>query len=255
MQPTGNRMLDALDETDRQTILKSSTQLSLPIRTPLFHAESRPLQLYFLTGGAASLVINTREGSSVEVGMVGSDGLVGAESLLGPALTEAECFMQISGEGYAISRTVLKELSDRSEGFRSLVLDFVQSQLSISRQLACCNRVHEAESRLARWLLMASDIAKTSELHLTQEFLSEMLGTRRTTVVLVAGGLQKAEIIAYKRGKVKILKRDLLVEHACSCYAAVKRLGVPTDRTEHSHVRTNSYQIHAEHSDGFRNTR
>jgi CRP-like cAMP-binding protein len=107
--------------------------------------------------------------------------------------------------------------------FRRIVLAFVQEQMIIASQTAGCNKLHEAEPRLARWMLMVSDRIQSETLGLKQEFIAQMLGTQRSTVVLVAGQLQQAGMIAYSRGVVRIVDRPRLEKRACECYAVTKR--------------------------------
>jgi CRP-like cAMP-binding protein len=118
----------------------------------------------------------------------------------------------------------MRTIFDDSAEARERILQFLQGQMQISSQLSACNKLHEAEARLARWLLMASDRAQTEKLNLTQEFLAEMLGSQRTTVALVAGTLQRAGFIDYSRGRVRILDRDGLVSAACDCYGVTEKI-------------------------------
>jgi CRP-like cAMP-binding protein len=152
--------------------------------------------------------------------------------LLGPALIQTNCFMQIAGTGLRMRFKDFEQLFQRDEAVRRPVLRYVQFQNLVLSQIAACNRLHEVEERLARWLLMVSDRIGDSELRLTQEFLSQMLGARRSTVTLVAGTLQRGGLIEYSRGDVKILDRDKLESAACECYRitqdALKRLMQPT---------------------------
>ena len=151
--------------------------------------------------------------------------MVGNVALLGPSLASTVCFVQLAGTGYQIRFADLQKVLSRSlEDVRTRVLENAQMQALTTNQLAACNKLHEAEARLARWLLMVRDRVQDDFLPLTQEFLAEMLGTRRTTVALAAGVLQRAGMIKYSRGKVQILAVDALEEAACDCYVVTKRL-------------------------------
>ena len=156
--------------------------------------------------------------------MIGTEGMVGGGALMGPAPTEADAYMQIPGAGLRVPLKALRTLFTENEEFRIRVLQFQQSQINIASQLSACNKLHEAEARLARWLLMTSDRAKTDVLTLTQEFLSQMLGTQRTTVALVAGVLQRSGYIDYRRGTVHIRDREGLSAIACGCYAITRNI-------------------------------
>ncbi len=218
MPTTGNRLLDTLSSSLSASIQSASKAVDLPIRTSLAVAGEAPDFLYLLTRGAASSVVQMAEGGSAEVGMVGNEGLVGAHALLGPAVTHSDTFMQLGGSGLRVPAKFMRELFTESSELRTYILQFMQAQLTVTAQLSACNRLHEAEARLARWLLTASDLCQSDKLGLTQEFLAQMLGSQRTTVALVAGALQRMGYIDYSRGTVRILNRAGLVTAACDCY-------------------------------------
>ncbi len=132
--------------------------------------------------------------------------------------------MQLDGTALRIPLQELRKVFRSSEEVRSRILEFVQEQALSVSQVAGCNRLHEAEARLARWLLMARDRTQSDLLHFTQEFLAMMLGAQRTTVTMVAGGLQRSGLIEYHRGQVKILDRQNLEDAACDCYQITKNL-------------------------------
>jgi CRP-like cAMP-binding protein len=132
--------------------------------------------------------------------------------------------MQLAGTGYRIPLADLHEAFLDSAEIRARILEFVQEQALSLSQLAACHRLHDAEERLSRWLLMVKDRVNSDVIDLTQEFLAEMLGSRRTTVTLAAGVLQRSGLIEYTRGRVRILDRDKLEQAACDCYQVVKAL-------------------------------
>jgi CRP-like cAMP-binding protein len=219
-----NLLLASLSESSQNLILKQSVEMALPLRTSLHKAEEAPDYAYFITSGFASVVASSPDGDTAEVGIVGREGLVGAFHLLGPAKTPTECFIQLAGTGLRIRMADLRQIFHSSPEINARVLEFVQSQGLTLGQIAGCHRFHEAEERLARWLLMAQDRAQSDVLHLTQEFLAMMLGARRTTVTMIAGAMQRSGLIEYNRGIVKIPERTKLVEAACDCYPVVKGL-------------------------------
>jgi hypothetical protein len=141
--------------------------------------------------------------------------------------------MQLEGKGLRIPFSQLKQLYRTSEEIRDRLLEFVQEQALTVNQIAGCNRLHEAEERLARWLLMAQDRTQSDILNFTQEFLAMMLGARRTTVTLIAGSLQRANLIEYSRGRVKILNRENLESAACDCYKITQDLLANLYRHQH----------------------
>jgi CRP-like cAMP-binding protein len=182
-----------------------------------------PCHAYFLSSGFASVVVAFADGESAEVGLIGNEGVVGAYQLLGRSAVATTCFMQVAGAGWSIPFADLRREFAESEEVRTAVLEFVQGQTTTLAQVAACNKLHEAEARLARWLLMAQDRVGVDTLPLTQELLAQMLGTRRTTVALVAGTMERAGLIEWGRGKVHIVNREKLEAAACDCYLVVKR--------------------------------
>ncbi len=219
-----NRLLAALSPPARESLLSASTPVSLPLRTSLYEAEATPQHAFFLTSGIASVVTTMPDGATAEVGLVGYEGLVGSLHLLGPAPISTSCFIQLEATALRIPFSHLQRAFRASEEIRDRALEFVQNQTSSLAQLAACQRLHEAEERLARWLLMAQDRTQSDVLYFTQEFLAMMLGARRTTVTLVAGSLQRSGLIEYQRGRVKILNRANLEAAACECYQVTGQL-------------------------------
>jgi CRP-like cAMP-binding protein len=219
-----NLLLSALSAKSRQRLLAHCVDLPLPVRTSLYKADQVPAFAYFITSGMASVVANSTDGGTAEVAVIGNEGIVGILHLLGPAPVSTESFMQLDGTGLRMPLIELRRAFRSSEEIRDRILECVQEQsLSVS-QIAGCNRLHESEARLARWLLMAQDRTQSDVLNFTQEFLAMMLGAQRTTVTMVAGGLQRSGLIEYRRGRVKILSRENLEEAACDCYQITKKL-------------------------------
>jgi CRP-like cAMP-binding protein len=221
-----NLFLSGLSPTARELLLSFSTQVELPLKTSLYEAEQTPAHAYFITSGIASVVTAMPDGGTAEVGLIGSEGLVGSFHLLGPGRVSTDCFIQLEATAFRIPLGRLLQVFRSSEEIRDRVLEFVQSQAVSLSQLAGCHRLHEAEERLARWLLMARDRVQSDDLYFTQEFLAMMLGSRRTTVTAVAGELQRKGLIEYRRGHVKILNREALETAACDCYPIIKKLYV-----------------------------
>ncbi len=213
-----NLLLSLLPLEQRSMLMRSLEPVALPLRAVLFEPERAPYHVHFITSGLASIVTYMKEGEAAEVGLIGREGLPEALHLLGPALIQTNCFMQIAGTGLRMRFKDFEQLFQRDKAVRRPVLRYVQFQNLVLSQIAACNRLHEVEERLARWLLMVSDRIGDSELRLTQEFLSQMLGARRSTVTLVAGTLQRSGLIEYSRGHVQILDRAKLESAACECY-------------------------------------
>lgn len=215
---TGNLLLDALSPELRQTVTKLSRLMDLPLNTLLHEQGEKPVYVYFLCSGVASVVVTMAEGGTAEVGLIGREGMVGAMQLLGPTPTPAQSFMQMEGTAMRVRFDELRDLFLTSSELRNRILEFVQQQNVTLEQIAACNKLHEAEQRLARWLLMSRDRTDDDTMIMTQEFMADMLGTRRTTVTLVASSLQERGLISYRRGKVTIVSRANLEKAACDCY-------------------------------------
>ena len=222
--PRTNLLLDSLSEESRSRILKVATRMLLPVRTSLQAQEEQPRYMYFLDAGVSSVVVNLEEGGTAETSLIGREGVSSPLALLGSSLSPTECFMQVGGSGYRIPFEDLRRFFLESEEIRSRILECIQQQAMTTSQLAACNKLHDAEARLARWMLMIVDRTGETTFQLTQEFLAQMLGTRRTTVALVAGTLQRAGFVEYSRGKVNILSRENLETVACDCYTVTRRL-------------------------------
>ena len=218
-----NALLDSFLPAEKAEIVAVLEPVPLPSGSPLFEAGERPRYVHFLTAGMASIVSPMSDGSSVEVGVVGREGMPEALHLLGPGYGQTRCYMQVPGSGFRMS---FKDFQERFFHNRTarLVMRYAQYQSNLLSQIAACNRLHEAEERLARWLLMVQDRIGSSDLTLTQEFLGIMLGSRRSTVTLMAGALQRSGFITYHRGRIKILDTESLENVTCECYAITKKL-------------------------------
>jgi CRP-like cAMP-binding protein len=223
-QEVNNLFLMSLSSSARERLLSASTKVELPLKAALYEADETPRYAYFITSGIASVVTAMQDGGTAEVGLIGQEGLVGSFHLLGPARATTDCFIQLEATALKIPLRQLEMEFRTSEEIRDRVLEYVQNQALSLGQLAGCHRLHEAEERLARWLLMAQDRVQSDDLNFTQEFLAMMLGSRRTTVTAVAGELHRKGLIEYRRGRVTILDRQRLENVACDCYQIIKGL-------------------------------
>lgn len=216
-------MLDAFSPALRSAIAGVAEPVSLPQSLHLATVEELQPYLYFITKGLCSMVISMQDGRTAEVAMCGKDGLIGSLSLFGPQCCSATAIMQMAGKGLRIPRRAAETWFAQSAEFRCRVLTWAQMAWNVSLQTSACGLLHDAESRLARWLLMSSDRTESNRLYLTQEFLAEMLGTQRTTVATVASNLKRKGLIEYVRGNVTILNRPGLTDAACECYQVARR--------------------------------
>ena len=220
--PYKNQILAALPPQELASLRPLLSAVDLPLRKSLQTAKREERYAYFLEDGMASIVSTMANGSSVEVGAVGRDGLVGISSLLGANKSHLDTFVQIAGSGFRIDAKRLTKAFEQPGTLRVLLQRYIQNQLLCARQYTACNRLHSAEQRLARWLLTCQDIIGSDELALKQEFLGQMLGIRRITVTVTAGALQNKGLIRYIRGRLKIENRAGLEEIACECYQITK---------------------------------
>jgi CRP-like cAMP-binding protein len=219
-----NLIIDSLPEPLRSSLLARLEPVFLPVGTSLSSPGQTPAFAHFMTSGLASVVTFMSDGSGAEVGLVGLEGLVEAIHLLGPALAPTTAFIQSEGTALRMPFAELQQLLFQDDHLSRRVLECVQGQGFVLSQLAACHGLHEIEERLARWLLMVQDRLGTNRFDLTQEFLAEMLGARRTSVTLAAGTLQRSGLISYSRGRIHIVNREGLQSVACECYPIVRDL-------------------------------
>jgi CRP-like cAMP-binding protein len=217
-----NRILAALPKSDLDRLNGQLKLIQFKQHDSLSQAGEESRFAYFLEDGMASVVSELKGGGTVEVGLVGREGLVNLPGVTGTGSMPFHSFIQIAGQGYRIKTEVVASLFQRSAIFREKVLNLLHAQLVQTAQTAACNRRHEVTERLARWLLSCRDRGDSDDVRLTQEFLGQMLGAPRTTVTLAAMKLQNAELIEYSRGSVRILNQRRLEKAACECYCVIR---------------------------------
>jgi CRP-like cAMP-binding protein len=178
--------------------------------------------VYFPHSAVVSLVTRLEDGGGVEAAMVGRDGIVNGTSALDGKLSLHQCVVQIAGATSAIAPDVLRSAARRFEALQSIIIRHEQVLLSQAMQSAACNARHLVEERMCRWLLRMRDLAQSDQLMVTQEYWAHLLGVRRTTVSLVAGNLQRAGLIRYRRGNIKVLDIEALQDGSCECYRKVQ---------------------------------
>jgi CRP-like cAMP-binding protein len=223
MSPVGNeyanRLLAAFPPEILVRFFSELDRFSVPLRHVFYEAGAPIDEVYFLEDGLACIVTKMENGSSVEVGMIGREGMVGMQALLGDETSAQQIIAQIPGTALRLSVAKCKEAFDQSAAARAAVHRFTSSIINQSAQTAACNRLHAIEQRLSRWLLMASDRAESDIMPMTHEFLSSMLGVRRSGVTDTASALQRSGLIHYRRGQIGIIDRAALEATACECYA------------------------------------
>jgi len=219
----GSEILNSIPENEFSLIRPDLEFVQLPHHHILHDAGEKLDFAYFLNEGLASLVVLTSDGRSVEVAIVGHEGILGTPLAVGLHRGPYRSIMQIPGTAVRIKSETLEERLQCVPELRLLMNRFVLVQGLQIAQIAACNRLHEIEQRLARWLLMCQDRVVSEFLPVTHDFLAQMLGTGRPSVSLAAGILQKAGIIENSRGAVKILNRTELESAACECYRAIQQ--------------------------------
>jgi CRP-like cAMP-binding protein len=195
----------------------------LPLRThDVLNEAGEPIKyVYFMNSGLASVLNVMQDGKSVEVGLTGKEGFVGLPLLVGFRSSPSRVIVQIEGSAFRMRAATLVTLLRTCRGLEKRLNRYAQVLATQASQVAACNRLHEVDERLARWLLMSQDRIDSDMVPLTQEFLAHMLGTRRSSVTVAASILQKAGLIKYTRGEVNILNRKGLEGATCECYEAL----------------------------------
>jgi CRP-like cAMP-binding protein len=221
-RPVENTILQSIPEGEYNLLRGHLEPLELP-QKHILHEAGRKIEFaYFLNDGMASLVVLTSDGRSVEVAIVGKEGIVGTPLAVGLIHGPHRALMQIAGTGLRVKSAVLRDTLRSAPELRLIWNRYVLIQGLQVAQIAACNRLHEIEQRLARWLLMCQDRIDSEILLVTHEFLAQMLGTGRPSVSLAAGILQRGGLIENMRGAVTILDRPGLEAAACECYFAMQ---------------------------------
>jgi CRP-like cAMP-binding protein len=212
-----NRLLARLPAADFALIRPHLTTRSFAQGTVLGEAGDEVDQIYFPLDGMISLLVMLNEGKAIETATVGRGGVFGASAAFGLYRSMVRAIVQVSMTATIIPAAQFRKAAEASSAIRLLSIKYNEELLAQARIIAACNAVHSVEARLCRWLLQTRAITDSNTIHLTQEFLSEMLGVRRTSVTEVASRLQEAELIRYARGVINILDLSGLEQRACEC--------------------------------------
>jgi len=217
-----NLILLALPADELHAAAKKMEFVELPTHSVLHDAGEPVRHAYFINSGLASVLSVMTDGKSVEVGLAGKEGFIGLPLVVGLSTSPTQVIMQVEGSAHQMTVADFKEVLSHSPVLEKSLNRYAQTLGMQATHVAACNRLHEVEERLARWLLMSQDRLGGEIVPLTQEFLAHMLGTRRASVTVAAGILQKAGLITYNRGSVKIDNRSGLEDAACECYASIR---------------------------------
>jgi CRP-like cAMP-binding protein len=218
-----NKILLSLPRKEYRKLFPRLEFVALPLRLVL-NEMAKPIEYgYFMNGGLASILAVMADGKSVEVGLTGAEGFVGVPLIAGFRTSATRVIVQIEGSAFRIKAKNIMRLLRGCPTLEKELQRYAQEVALQSGQIAACNRLHDVSRRLARWLLMSQDRVGGNTVRLTQEFLAHMLGTRRASVTVAAGNLQKERLITYTRGEVKIENRSRLEAASCECYASLWR--------------------------------
>lgn len=218
--PIGNRLIAALPPKDRSRLLASCEEVDLVFNSVLHEPGDRIRHVYFPTSSYVSLITPADGAASLEVGLVGNEGMHGVSLALGIDIAPLKALIQGGGSALRMSATAFANAQARSPALRRELGHYVYVLMCQLAQSSACTRFHVVEARLARWLLMTHDRAHSDRFHVTHAFLALMLGVRRPGVTAAASALHKQKLIGYRRGDVTVLDRRRLEAVACSCYKA-----------------------------------
>jgi CRP-like cAMP-binding protein len=220
--PRQNHLLAALPKNDYERLLPDLQFVDMPLGWTLSESGDHVNYLHFPVSGIVSLIYVLEDGSSSEVALVGNEGLVGVSIFMGgesmPSSTEVQC----AGGAYRLSRKIMKQEFSLGGQLQHLALLYTQALISQTSQTAVCNQHHSLEQRLCRWLLMSLDRLHGTEVAITQEMISNLLGVRRESITATVGQLQRDGFVEQTRGRLVILDRPGIEQRACECYSMVQ---------------------------------
>jgi CRP-like cAMP-binding protein len=215
---SSNQLLDALPIRERERFIAECIEVDLALGSVLYERGDRIRHVYFPSESFISMLMVVDDRSTLEAGMIGSEGMCGHPLILGGNVAQLRALVQGAGSAWRMNVAAFRRQLESAPALRPLLDRYVYVLLGQLAQTAACTRFHVVEKRLARWLLMTQDRAHADSFDVTQEFLAFMLGVRRVGVTTAAGILQSRKLIRYRRGNMTILNRDHLEAAACACY-------------------------------------
>lgn len=219
-----NALLAALPTRERNDAHRASRLFTLEFGAKILEAQSRSTHAYFPISGAVSLIRTLRTGPSVEVGVVGNEGMVGLDIFMGAPAQLNDAVVQGEGSAWRMTAEHLLTRFQRNGEVQRQLLRFTNAFITQISQTAACNRAHDVEARLARWLLMMQDRVAAPQIRMTQQFLGVMLGARTASVNEAVQKLEAAGVVGHRRQEITVLDREGLERIACECYAVVRRV-------------------------------
>jgi len=242
MQLPPNHFLQSLGPGDFELLRPHLREVRLNRSATLFEVGGTIERVYFPHDAVISLIVPLATGDMVEAGIIGRDGVLGTSAAFDGPTALNQAVVQIPGTASSIDAGSMRAALSTSKSLQAKLYQRDQLLLAHAQQAAACNAKHQIEERLCRWLLRIRDLVNSDRLELTQEFLGQMLGVRRTSVTLAARHLQVLNLIKYRRGQIDILDHEALEEASCECYEALKiqaeRLGAEPDDKVGELVRT-----------------
>lgn len=224
---SGNHLLDALPEAERERIFPFLESVELPLGEVLYESGDTLAHVYFPSDAIVSLLYVMESGASAEISVVGNEGMIGVALFMGGESTPSRALVQSAGTAWRLAGWRLKQEFNRHAAMMQLLLRYTQALLTQMAQTAVCNRHHHIDQQLCRWLLLSLDRLPNNRLTMTQELIANMLGVRREGVTGAARKLQALGVITYRRGAITVVDRAKLEKLCCECYAVVK---TETDR-------------------------
>lgn len=223
-QPEENQLLSSLPDETLKRLQPHMQLVHLEHGRVIYRVDDKVEFAYFPRKGCmVSLLAVTEDGDTAEVGVTGSEGVIGVQSVLGGIDNTFDYLVQLEGDSWKVKAEALRQEFRRDTKLQSSILRYMHASFAQISQTALCNRLHTVEERLARWLLLCYDRMNGQQITLTHEMLGKMLGTRRSTVSLAAATLQQAGMVIYNRGRISLKDRKALLRVSCSCYAIVRR--------------------------------
>ena len=222
-KPVRNKLLLAIPDEEFRKIRSRLQFVDLPHHFILHQPHQTVRFAHFPNAGLISLVVELKDGRTVEAGLLGNEGASGMPAVLGLSRSPLREIVQIEGDAFRVRVNALRELLPSTPVLQATLNRYAAGLAMQVAQTAACNRLHKIEERLSRWLLIAQDRVDSGIVPITHDFLATMLGTDRPSVTVAAGMLQREGIIEYTRGSVRILNRKKLESFACECYALIKQ--------------------------------
>jgi CRP-like cAMP-binding protein len=221
--PKKNLLINALSAREFQRLRRHLEPVDLALGEVVYESGRQLEHVYFPTTCIVSLLYVLESGASAEIAVVGYEGVVGVSIFMGGGSTPSRALVQSAGNAYRLPAQMIRDEFTRGGSMQHLMLRYTQSLITQMAQTGVCNRHHSVDQQLCRWLLLSIDRLPSAEIVMTQELIATMLGVRREGVTESAGKLQKAGIISYRRGHIKVLDRLRLEALSCECYEVVRK--------------------------------